>query len=275
MSRDRRRLARHARRQGRASPRATSSAQYGSAESLEDTMRLQALTEAARAHLAAGHPAAALNSTRRAAAMHRARKFAPLDTINPAAVVVAPQPGAAGQRQVQARRTRRWSRRGDCCSRRIASLSDEGLRRNYLNKREENREIVLAWLAHAREPQAAAQSGARPTSPARSTLSESFERLVDTGLRLNEIKTEAELYEFLVDEVTELSGAERVLLVLEAPDAPSRVSRSPARWCPKARTSTRCCESVTPWLSEARRNRAVSLRHTPDGADDHRRSAVT
>ena len=33
----------------------------------------------------------------------------------------------------------------------IPSLSDEGLRRNYLNKRQENREIVLAWLEHARE----------------------------------------------------------------------------------------------------------------------------
>ena len=53
------------------------------------------------------------------------------------------------------------------------------------------------------------------------SLGEPFERLVDTGLRLNEIKSEAELHEFLVDEVTELSGAERVLLVLEAPDAPT------------------------------------------------------
>ena len=47
----------------------------------------------------------------------------------------------------------------------------------------------------------------------------SFERLVDTGLRLNEIKSETELSEFLIDEITELTGAERVLLVTEAKDA--------------------------------------------------------
>ncbi len=61
-------------------------------------------------------------------------------------------------------------------------------------------------------------SGARPTSRAIANLREPFERLVDTGLRLNELRSVAELHEFLIDEATELSGAERVLLVLETAD---------------------------------------------------------
>src|SRR5438132_12219626 len=98
----------------------------------------------------------------------------------------------------------------------IVSLSDEGLRRNYLNKIEAHREIVRAWLKDARR---------RRLSPERraahlvgeANLREPFERLVDTGLRLNELRSTAELHEFLIDEAKELSGAERVLLVVEAP----------------------------------------------------------
>ena len=51
-----------------------------------------------------------------------------------------------------------------------------------------------------------------------SNLREPFERLVDTGLRLNELRSSEDLHEFLIDEATELSGGERVLLVLETPD---------------------------------------------------------
>ena len=96
----------------------------------------------------------------------------------------------------------------------IASLSDEGLRRNYLNKNVLHREIVTAWLnddlGHDldHDERYAHLAGA-------SDLSEPFQRLVDTGLRLNELRTASELHEFLIEEVTELSGAERVLLILE------------------------------------------------------------
>ena len=157
---------------------------------------------------------------------------------------------------------------------RIASLSDEGLRRNYLNKRQENREIVLAWLAHARSASCRASSAKR-TSPARVSLASAFERLVDTGLRLNEIKSEAELHEFLVDEVTELSGAERVLLVLEARTSATRLP-SPARWCRPARTSSALLEPLTPWLAEARRNRGGEpAPHARRRADDSRSAAAS
>ena len=78
-----------------------------------------------------------------------------------------------------------------------------------------HREIIAAWLkdAHRRR-----LSTARRTAhlAGEASLREPFERLVDTGLRLNELRSAEELHEFLIDEATELSGAERVLLVLEA-----------------------------------------------------------
>ncbi len=125
--------------------------------SLETTTQLQGMTEAARAHLAAGHPMAALVLTRRAAAMHRASDFAPLDSINPAAV---------WWRHSQALHANGKGKLADTALEqawrlllaRISSLSDEGLRRNYLNKREENREIVLAWLSHARARKSAEEA---------------------------------------------------------------------------------------------------------------------
>ena len=46
-----------------------------------------------------------------------------------------------------------------------------------------------------------------------SSLADPFKRLVDSGLRLNQLRNEAALHDFLIDELTELSGAERVLLV--------------------------------------------------------------
>ena len=67
-------------------------------------------------------------------------------------------------------------------------------------------------------PGSPAQSavGARSNSvpKAKKLPAESFKRLVDTGMRLNELRGAEELQQFLIDQVTELSGARRVLLVL-------------------------------------------------------------
>ena len=100
-----------------------------------------------------------------------------------------------------------------------AQLGDEGLRRNALNKVEETRELLAAWVSHARRKRLS-KAKREAHLAGNVNLSEAFERLVETGLRLNEIRSEAELTEFLVDEVTELSGAERVLLVLEGEGGP-------------------------------------------------------
>ena len=142
----------------------------------------------------------------------------------------------------------------------IASLSDEGLRRNYLNKVETHREIVAAWLKDARKRRLSPERRAAHLA-GEANLREPFERLVDTGLRLNELRSADELHEFLIDEATELSGAERVLLVLEAPHG----LQLAGSLVPRGEDAQALLRDITPALVEVRRTRAVSLDAQPRG----------
>ena len=147
----------------------------------------------------------------------------------------------------------------------VRSVRDEGLRRNCLNKVKINRELVEAWLRESAQrnlPEAERLAHLKLESH----VGEPFKRLVDSGMRLNELRTAHELHDFLIDEVTELTGAERVLLVLEDGDG-LRIAGS---LLPKGESSpadaAALLEAVTPWLMEARRSRGVSLRHDPEDA---------
>jgi len=236
-------------------------------------VRLAALTEAGRSHLAAGHAAKALAATRAAARQHRAMRFPPLDTIKPPALWWRhSQALQANGLHAEARKALEQSWR--LLLRSMASLHDEGLRRNNLNKRAENREIVLAWLAHARERKLPKREREAHLA-GKVSLRASFERLVDTGLRLNEIKSESDLSEFLIDEVTELTGAERVLLVTETKNADNPLAVA-GSLVPAGEDERALLQAVTPWLAEVRRSRAAQLRHAPDGAPalDQRSSLI-
>jgi hypothetical protein len=81
-----------------------------------------------------------------------------------------------------------------------------------------------------------------------------FERLVDTGVR-STIAERRGLREFLVDEITELSGAERVLLVLDAPEG-TRVT-----CCSCPRKTPVLLKAIAPWLDAARRTRVTAVRY--------------
>ncbi len=94
-------------------------------------------------------------------------------------------------------------------------------------------------------------------------LREPFERLVDSGLRLNEMRSAEALHEVLISEVTELSGAGRVLLVLETPEG-LRPARS---MLPRGEDEQQLLKAIAPWLDEARRTGEASLRHGPEGAE--------
>ncbi len=143
----------------------------------------------------------------------------------------------------------------------VRNLHDEGLRRSYLNKVQTNREIVRAWLREsAQRSLPDAQRLAHLAID--SNLGEPFKRLVDTGMRLNELRGADALHEFLIDEITELNGAGRVLLLLEDEGTVSVAGSL----LPAGEDTGELLRSITPWLDEARRTRAVSLRHGPDGA---------
>ena len=143
----------------------------------------------------------------------------------------------------------------------VASLSDEGLRRSWFNKVEAHRQLIRAWLAEGRR-RGLAPARALAHLRAHTQLREPFERLVDTGVRLNQLHHAAELHEFLVEEATELSGAQRVLLLLPQGDG-FAVAGS---LLPSDEDAPALLQAITPWLEEARHTRLASLRHGPDGA---------
>ncbi|MDM0073226.1 GAF domain-containing protein [Variovorax sp. J2P1-59] len=91
---------------------------------------------------------------------------------------------------------------------------------------------------------------------------EPFARLVDSGLRLNGARSESELHECLLHEASDLGGAQRVLLVLDAGDG----LRIAGAMLPRGEDAATLLRAIEPWLAEARRTRSSSLRHGPGGA---------
>jgi GAF domain-containing protein len=94
----------------------------------------------------------------------------------------------------------------------IASLSDEGLRRNYLNKPPINKAILLEWATQAHQR---GQPVEEPQPVEHSLQVEGpFKRMLDVSVRMNENRNPDELMDFILDEVGELCGAERTALAL-------------------------------------------------------------
>lgn len=104
----------------------------------------------------------------------------------------------------------------------IATLSDEGLRRNYLNKVRINREILFEWaLVSSKRRTQSQRLQEKPASPGSAgTFAESnrtndrLKRLLDISLQMNATLNPEALLDFVMDNVIELSGAERGFLVL-------------------------------------------------------------
>ncbi|MGI9024887.1 MAG: hypothetical protein ACR2GP_04805 [Burkholderiaceae bacterium] len=157
-----------------------------------------------RARLANGDTAAALKDTAKASALHRAQSFAkPNNAVGQdiwwwhyRALIANDRLDEAGAALTQARALLLEG---------IANLHDEGLRRNYLNKVEVNRDIIAAWLNEGARRKLT-QEERLPHLAIESNVREPFKRLADTGLRLNALHTVADIPAFLVEEATELSG---------------------------------------------------------------------
>ena len=235
------------------------------ARQLKSGSRLIALTALARVRLSLGDAAAALSATEEATALHRTQGLARADLGQSQSIwwwhaQALAANGRADDAWVATQQAYALLLEG------VRNLHDEGLRRSYLNKVEGNRELVRAWL---RESARRALPEARRLAHLHfdSRLGEPFKRLVDTGMRLNQLREAQELQDFLIDEVTELSGAERVLLVLDAADAQGSLHIAGAL-LPRGEAAGALLRAITPWLREAGRSRAVSLRHGPGGADE-------
>ncbi len=221
--------------------------------------QLIGLVGLSRVLLAHGDAAGALRASTEATAMHRAQGFARADLGRGPEIWWR----HALALTANGRRQGAWPALQQAYAlllEGVRNVHDEGLRRSYLNKVEVNRDIVRAWLREsARRRLPPTQRLAHLKSS--SDLGEPFKRLVDTGTRLNELRDGAALQEFLIEELTELSGAERVLLVFDTHDGPQIAGSL----LPKGEDAATLLRAISPWLLEARRTRAMTLRHGPDG----------
>ena len=114
----------------------------------------------------------------------------------------------------------------------------------------ESRSLALSMHTRAAGPAPAMRDGA------------AIECLVGSGLRLNALRNERELHKALIDEAGKLSGAQRVLLVLEG-KAGLHVAGS---MLPPGEDDAGLLSAIEPWLTETRQTRSASLRHGPEGA---------
>ncbi|MFH1084984.1 MAG: GAF domain-containing protein, partial [Chloroflexota bacterium] len=239
---------------------ARTSSTLNAADSFETSIML---AFAGAAHLAQGETDPALQATADAAALVEAVKvsseFNPQDVwwwrhcalAAKVASLPAPDPRLAEEAWRALDRARQVMLDD------IEALHDEGLRRNYFNKVVTNREIVQAWL------RAASGRGLSPTPltdhlAGGGDVQGQLERLLDIGVRLNARAESPELPQDILDEVVELIGAERVLLVLFDEQG---VGHDYAFGAPPLDQA-----QVAPFLDGARRRRAPLLRYAPEGA---------
>jgi GAF domain-containing protein/CheY-like chemotaxis protein/tetratricopeptide (TPR) repeat protein len=171
------------------------------------------LTLLGQAYLTEGNVIAALKATSRAAQMHRELSFPEIDD-HPSQNIWWRHMLALRANGKEAEANEALKMSYDFLLQGIAGLRDNGLRRNYLNKVVINREIVQAWVReNARRQLPKEQSFAHLISA--SSLREPFQRLAEISLELNRLKSISEIQTFLVEEAIELSGGERVMLMLE------------------------------------------------------------
>ncbi len=147
----------------------------------------------------------------------------------------------------------------------IASLSDDGLRRNYFNKVAINRQIIQAWLEQASlrklplEPLTDALSGA-------GNVQEPFKRLIEIGVRLNALRDPDKLPASIMNEVVELTGAERAALFVFDGDQPKGQASPTALNLPDGESETAFLKKIQPILKVVARSGQPVLRYLPEKA---------
>ena len=221
----------------------------------ETTFLIAALASLAKAWLQLGKSARALTASQEAIELLQARETPALaGALSPVEIwEVHARALQANGREREAGEPLAAAYRFLCAN--VANLSDAGLRRSFFARVESHRKLLEVLRTRGDRPRR------WPHLRAEASLREPFERLAEGGLRLNELGSEAEVLDFLVEEATELSGAERVLVVLDAAGA----LRIAGAALPPREDEQALVTAITPWLQEARRTHAVRLRHGPEG----------
>jgi GAF domain-containing protein/DNA-binding response OmpR family regulator len=211
------------------------------------------LSQLGQAYLAKGDPVAALKATREATGLHRLQAFVKLDNFNSQELWWRHTQALLANGNVQSAREA-IERAYDFLLAGIASVRDEGLRRNYLNKVAADRELLQYWVKDGRKRKLPKERLFAHLA-IESGLREPFQRLADTGLRMNALHSLAEIQVFLVEEATELSGGERVMLILDK-DGKQEVAES---YLPRGEQAGKLLHSIEAQLQHARLTRTTSL----------------
>jgi signal transduction histidine kinase/DNA-binding response OmpR family regulator/tetratricopeptide (TPR) repeat protein len=140
----------------------------------------------------------------------------------------------------------------------VANLSDDGLRRCYFHRVAINRQIIEEWLRRA------AERGLDPAPLAdhlrgEGDLPGQLRRMLEVGVRLNARRDAAGLPQFILDEVAELTGAERTALFLLDERGQRRVAA-------RLGEGEAWLAEIAPLLDEVTAKRAPLLRYLPEGA---------
>ena len=211
------------------------------------------LTQLGQAYLAKGNPVAALKATRKATQLHQLQGFAKPDSLSSQELWWRhTQTLLANGKTLPARAA--LERAYNFLLEGIASVRDEGLRRNYLNKVAANRELLQYWVKDGRKHKLPRERLFAHLA-IESGLREPFQRLADTGLRMNALHSLAEIQSFLVEEVTELTGGERVVLILEK-ESKQEVAES---FLPRSEHPQKLLRAIDAQLQHARLTRTASL----------------
>jgi signal transduction histidine kinase/tetratricopeptide (TPR) repeat protein/putative methionine-R-sulfoxide reductase with GAF domain len=212
------------------------------------------LAKLGQAYLAGGSdPGAALQATTAATELHRAQSFAKPDGFTSQEIWWRHAQALKANRKKQEVREA-VEIAYDLMLKSIATLRDEGLRRNFLNKVEVNREIIDAWIQDGLKRKLSSERLYAHLS-IESNVREPFKRLADTGLRLNTLHTIDAIQAFLVEEAVELSGGERVLLIVEK-DHRREVAEA---FLPAGEDAQLLLRTVEPYLNRTRLSRAAQL----------------
>jgi GAF domain-containing protein/DNA-binding response OmpR family regulator len=168
----------------------------------------------------------------------------------------------------------------------IESLSDAGLKRGYLHRNLYRRLLIRDWLKYAPSHGVTNEQIATFTTqiqkPGR--LDEVFTRLLKVGVRLNSERDPSRLPEAIAGEVNELTGAERIALILFDENGKRRLVKTLLPQPPfQAITGTVNASpdqeefllEVEPWLAEAAATRQGFVRWlNPEGALSDQRSLL-
>ena len=212
-----------------------------------------ALTYLSHAHLVHKNPVAALEASTQATELHRQQGYKLPDSFSSQEIWWRHTQALLANGKTTAARAA-LERAYKFLLEAITNVRDEGLRRNYLNKVQENRDLLNFWVEDSLKHKLTRKRIFAHLF-IESNTREPFKRLTDTSLRLNALHTVEDIHTFIVEEATELSGGERVLFIQDK-DGTYEVAGA---YLPRGEQPQDVLKGIETYLTEARLTRTVQL----------------